>query len=144
VRIAIVTETYPPEVNGVARTVERFVAGLRRRGHQIRLARPRQGAQDRAVQSEAFAEMLLPGWALPRYPQLRFGLPSTRALARAWAAERPDVVHVATQGPLGWSALCAARRLGIPTAADFHTRFDDYCAYYGLARIFHEVRSADS
>ncbi len=125
----MVTETYPPEVNGVARTVELFAEGLRRRGHGIRVVRPKQGAADRA----ASGEILCPGFALPRYPQLRLGLPYGRELRRAWTAERPDVVHVATEGPLGWTAISAAERLGIPTATDFHTNFHAYSRHYGFA-----------
>src|SRR5262245_37611726 len=115
----MVTETYPPEVNGVARTVEIFAEGLRRRGHAMRIVRPRQSAADRPGPGE----LLCPGFSVPRYPQLRFGAPYGGALARAWSAERPDVVHVATEGPLGWTAISAAQRLGIPTATDFHTNF---------------------
>lgn len=137
----MVTETYPPEVNGVARTVQLFAEGLRRRGHQIRLVRPRQNDADRADERADFREMLRPGIAVPRYPQLRFGLPSSRALARAWRAERPDVVHVATEGPLGWSALSAAEGLGIPTATDFHTNFHAYSRHYGFAWLKRPVEA---
>lgn len=53
-RIAIVTETYPPEVNGVALTLSRFVEGLRERNHEIQLIRPRQDQADQAVQGHGF------------------------------------------------------------------------------------------
>jgi glycosyltransferase involved in cell wall biosynthesis len=129
----MVTETYPPEVNGVARTVQLFAEGLCRRGHRIQLVRPSQGVEDRARECEGFSELLRPGIAVPRYPQLRFGVPSTATLARAWRDGRPDVVHVATEGPLGWTALSAAIRLGIPTATDFHTNFHAYSRHYGFA-----------
>lgn len=127
-RYTLVTETYPPEVNGVALTVHGLEQGLRERGHQVELVRPRQPA-DGAAASEA--ALLVRGAALPRYPGLRFGLPATRALTRHWQTERPDAIYVATEGPLGWSALRAARRLGIPAATGFHTRFDDYVRSYG-------------
>jgi glycosyltransferase involved in cell wall biosynthesis len=61
------------------------------------------------------------------------GLPAGSALSRAWSQERPDVVHVATEGPLGWSALAAARKLRIPVATDFHTNFQTYSRHYGVA-----------
>ena len=61
------------------------------------------------------------------------GLPSRRALERAWRASAPDLVHIATEGPLGWSALAAARKLGIPVATDFHTNFHAYSRHYGFA-----------
>lgn len=137
----MVTETYPPEVNGVARTVQLFAEGLRRRGHRIQLVRPRQNPADRAADRDGFSELLRPGLAVPRYPQLRFGLPSTAVLARAWRDGRPDVVHVATEGPLGWSALSAAIRLGIPTATDFHTNFHAYSRHYGFAWLRRPVQA---
>jgi len=126
-RYSIVTETYPPEVNGVALTVEGLEHGLRERGHAVELVRPRQHG-DRDILANT---LLLRGAALPRYPGLRFGLPATRTLRNRWQLARPDAIYVATEGPLGWSALRAARQLGIPAATGFHTRFDDYMRDYG-------------
>ncbi|KAF1710683.1 glycosyl transferase [Pseudoxanthomonas kalamensis DSM 18571] len=127
-RYAIVTETYPPEVNGVALTVQGLENGLRARGHDVQVVRPRQDGGD----SPADGDLLVRGMGLPRYPGLKFGLPAPRALARLWEAEAPDAIYVATEGPLGWSALRAARRLGIPAATGFHTRFDEYMRDYGF------------
>jgi len=126
--IAFVTETYPPEVNGVAMTVGRLVDGLRQRGHRVEVLRPRQGAADAGGEHEVpFA-----GVALPGYPGLQFGLPAGGALRRRWRQRRPDLVHVVTEGPLGWSAVGAARRLGIPVTSGFHTNFDRYSVHYGM------------
>lgn len=130
-RYALVTETYPPEVNGVALTVQGLEQGLRARGHEVLLVRPRQPAEAQGQRSPHPA-LLTPGAALPMYPGLRFGMPATGALLRQWRARRPDAVYVATEGPLGWSALRAARRLGIPAATGLHTRFDRYMCDYGL------------
>jgi glycosyltransferase involved in cell wall biosynthesis len=127
-RYAIVSETYPPEINGVALTVQGLERGLRDRGHDVQLVRPRQSARDTAAPHE----VLVRGAPLPRYPGLRLGLPATARLLAAWKRDRPDAVYVATEGPLGWSALRAARRLGIPAASGFHTRFDEYMRDYGL------------
>jgi glycosyltransferase involved in cell wall biosynthesis len=77
-------------------------------------------------------ETFVPGAALPRYPGLRFGWPSGGRIRRAWRAFRPEVAYIATEGPLGWSALRTARALGVPAASGFHTRFDDFVAHYGL------------
>ncbi|MFN7136633.1 MAG: glycosyltransferase family 4 protein, partial [Thermomonas sp.] len=126
-RYGIITETYPPEVNGVALTVQGLEHGLRERGHAVELVRPRQPADAAATD----ATLLVRGAGLPRYPGLRFGLPATRMLRRQWRQLRPDAIYVATEGPLGWSALRAARQLGIPAATGFHTRFDDYVRSYG-------------
>ncbi len=128
-RYAIVTETYPPEVNGVALTVQALEHGLRTRGHDVAVVRPRQPADAQA----GAHELLVPGAPLPRYPGLRLGFPATRRLLAHWRRAAPDAVYVATEGPLGWSAIRAARRLGIPAATGFHTRFDHYMRDYGAA-----------
>lgn len=126
-RYAIVTETYPPEINGVALTVQGLEQGLRARGHEVTLVRPRQLHE----RSSAAHELLVRSLPLPRYPGLRIGLPATRRLTETWRAQPPDAIYVATEGPLGWSALRAARRLGVPVATGFHTRFDEYMRDYG-------------
>lgn len=137
--IAMVTETYPPEVNGVARTVALMSEGLRARGHTVQIVRPRQRRDDRALDGPGYEELLRPGLPIPRYTQLKMGLPCGRALAHAWRRRRPDIVHVATEGPLGWSALSAARRLGLPVATDFHTNFHAYTRHYGAAWLARPV-----
>jgi glycosyltransferase involved in cell wall biosynthesis len=131
-RIALVTETYPPEVNGVAMTTQRMVDGLLRRGHALQLVRPRQGESDRPPAGGALSQLLVPGVALPKYRDLRLGLPMLGLLMRTWRDTPPDIVHVVTEGPLGWAALVAARRLGLPAASDFHTNFHTYSAHYGF------------
>ncbi|AKC85702.1 glycosyltransferase family 4 protein [Pseudoxanthomonas suwonensis] len=132
-RYALVTETWPPEVNGVALTVQGLAHGLLARGHAVEVVRPRQPEDPADGTGEgAIATLLLRGAALPRYPGLRFGLPATRTLLRHWKHAPPDALYVATEGPLGWSALRAAARLGIPVATGLHTRFDHYMRDYGM------------
>ena len=127
-RVAVVTETYSPELNGVAVTAERFVEGLRRLEHQIQLIRPRQGAADTPGKDD----VLVRGVAIPYYPDLKLGLPAKRALERLWSLRRPDVVHLVTEGPLGWSALRAALKLKLPVVSDFRTNFHAYSSHYGV------------
>lgn len=132
-RLAVVTETYPPEVNGVAVTVARLIEGLLLRGHEIDLVRPRQSLRvPQATAVEGLQELLMRGMPIPRYPQLRMGLPAKAALISQWQMRRPDLVHVATEGPLGWSAVQAARKLRLPVSADFRTNFHAYSRHYGL------------
>lgn len=131
-RLAVVTETYPPEINGVAMTLGRLVNAMLERGHQVQLIRPRQGAQDQPVQSQQLEEVLQPGMTIPNYDGLKMGLPAKNALLKRWRIKRPDLVHIATEGPLGWSALAAANKLRIPVATDFHTNFHSYSKHYGL------------
>lgn len=131
-RIAIVTETWPPEVNGVALTVQSLAHGLQRNGHVVEVIRPGQSSDRGEPAAAAFAELLVRSMALPRYPGLRLGMPSLSRLLRHWRSKRPQALYVATEGPLGHGALTAAKRLGIPACTGFHTRFDDFIAAYGF------------
>jgi glycosyltransferase involved in cell wall biosynthesis len=132
-RVAVVTETYPPEVNGVSATIARVVDGLHDRGHELQLVRPRQDRSDSAGDDDRLLHVLMRGLPIPRYPQLKMGLPSKRALVKLWTTHRPDVVHIVTEGPLGWSALQAATHLKLPVVSDFRTNFHAYSRHYGMA-----------
>jgi glycosyltransferase involved in cell wall biosynthesis len=131
-RLSVVTETWPPEINGVSLTLSRLVQGLCARNHQVQLIRPRQTRVDQALRHSGFEEVLMRGMPIPRYPELKLGLPGKRALIQAWTLRRPDLVHIATEGPLGWSALQAARRLRLPVTSDFRTNFHAYSQHYGV------------
>lgn len=131
-RISLVTETFPPEVNGVAMTAGRVVNGLLAAGHKVHIVRPRQPEEDR-TQLVSFADLpttLVRGLGVPGYNGIRFGLPSGKALQRAWELNRPDVVHVLTEGPLGYSAVRTAQRMGLPIVGGYHTHFDRYTEHY--------------
>jgi glycosyltransferase involved in cell wall biosynthesis len=131
-RVAMVTETYPPEVNGVAMSMARLVHGLHERGHRVQLVRPRQTLTPSDVADTRFNEVLTRGCPIPRYPHLSMGLPARRTLVKLWSQQRPDAVHIATEGPLGWSALQAARELDLPVTTDFRTNFHAYGQHYGI------------
>lgn len=138
VNVTLVTETFPPEVNGVAMTLKRLVDGLGARGENVLVVRPRQKADREAANRPAvegagplFREWLVPGVPLPRYEGLMMGMPVAGRLGRRWREARPDVVHIATEGPLGWAALAAAARLRIPVSSSFHTNFHQYGDHYG-------------
>lgn len=131
--IALVSETYPPEINGVATTLGRLVSGLRDRGHRVTVVRPRQDSDvDVPTDPET---VLVGGFPIPGCPGLRFGMPAGALLQRRWSDERPDLVHLVTEGPLGNSALAVARRLNLPITSGFHTNFDGYCAHYKLGLL---------
>lgn len=131
-RIAVVTETWPPEVNGVAVTLAKLVQSLSHRNHDVQLIRPRQAKIDEVVRDSNLEEVLMRGMPIPRYPELKLGLPSKKTLVKAWTLRRPDVVHIATEGPLGWSALQAAKVLKLPVTSDFRTNFQSYSKHYGV------------
>ena len=128
--ICFVTETYPPEINGVALTLARLARGLAARGHMISIIRPRQQVCDSIAGDSSVT--LVRGLRLPGYNYLQCGLPRRGLLKRIWTRHRPDIIYVATEGPLGWSAVHTARRLRIATFSGFHTNYHTYSRYYRL------------
>jgi glycosyltransferase involved in cell wall biosynthesis len=146
-RVAFVTETYPPEIGGAAMCASRFVQALRDHGHRVLLVRPRQGAEEEPPDGARLEHWLAKGVGVPFHPGLQLGLPAGRALERLWSEWSPDLVHVVSEGPLGWSAVRAARRLRVPVTSSFHTHFHRYGRHYGLGflrgfglaylRVFH-------
>ena len=122
--IEIVTDTYAPDVNGVAMTLGRLANGLKARGHRVHVVHT--GA--RAGPDESLAAAV----PLPGYSEVRLGLPKPIELRLRWMKLRPDVIYVATESPLGKSALKAAQALGIPAASGFHTNFHEYIEPYGV------------
>ncbi len=138
-RICVVTETYPPEINGVALTLAHLMKGLLRLGHMVSLVRPHQRVADCGRCSSDSTVTLVRGLPLPGYRGLQFGLPAGGLLQRSWTRDRPDVVYVATEGPLGWSAVRVAGRLGIPVLTGFHTNYHSYSKHYRLGWLHQMV-----
>jgi len=128
-RYAIVTDTYPPDINGVALTLQSYVRGLRARGHEVEVVRPARAGEPPGADARS---LRLRGLRVPRYPGLRLALPAGQRLRARWRDARPDAIYVATEGPLGWSALNAAQALDIPVVTALHTRFDLYMGAYGV------------
>ncbi|WP_020409002.1 glycosyltransferase family 4 protein [Hahella ganghwensis] len=128
-RLAIVSETFPPEVNGVANTLFQLTKELRKK-HSIQVIHPKQSGVS-PIQ-DGLEHILVPGCPIPGYSELRFGFPCQKRLQALWQENRPDAVYVATQGPLGWSAVSAARKLDIPVSSGFHTNFHQYSRHYRM------------
>jgi glycosyltransferase involved in cell wall biosynthesis len=128
-RIAYFTETFPPEINGVSLTVDRCVRHMRRYGNEVWLCRPRQPGES---PHDDRAEWRTPGVRIPIYPDLRMGLAFAASVRNRLEAFQPDLVHVATQGPLGRAAVNAGQELFVPVTSDFRTNFHTYCGHYGL------------
>ncbi|MDE2303916.1 MAG: glycosyltransferase family 1 protein [Sphingomonadales bacterium] len=111
-KIAIATDAWYPQINGVVRTLGATVAELDRRGHEVELITP-----------ERFLTVPMPGYATIRLAMApRF---SARRMLDGFA---PDIVHIATEGPIGWSARGWCKARAVPFTTAFHTRFPDYAA----------------
>ena len=138
--ITIVSETFPPEINGVANTLRHLCQGLMQHGHRVTVIRPRQRHEDQGSVASAgnrlfTSEHVVTGIPLPGYADLRFGLARSAMIRKLWKRERPDAIYVATQGPLGVAAVSAARKLRLPVCSGFHTNFHRYSRYYGVGML---------
>jgi glycosyltransferase involved in cell wall biosynthesis len=131
--IEVVTDTYVPDINGVALSLGHLCSGLRARGHRVEVVR--------SGPSGANGEVGVPWWPLPGYWEIRVGAPWPGQLRRRWKNGRPDVIYVAIETPLGFSAVAAARRLVIPVIGGFHTNFREYLRKYGMLWIGDRVWS---
>jgi glycosyltransferase involved in cell wall biosynthesis len=109
-RILIVTDAWPPQVNGVVRTLQTVGRELGKRGHEVRFITP-EGHRT---------------WAIPSYAEIRLSLVGSARIGREIDAIRPQAIHIATEGPLGWAARRACLRRGLPFTTSFHTRFAEY------------------
>ncbi|GAA4844846.1 glycosyltransferase family 1 protein [Saccharopolyspora rosea] len=127
VRIAIVTESFLPQVNGVTNSVLRVLEHLRRRGDDALVVAPGDGPQEYA----GYPVVRLPAVDLPVVSSLPIGFP-TRRLLRGLDEFRPDVVHLASPFVVGARGLAAARRLGVPAVAVYQTDVAGFAASYGL------------
>lgn len=111
-------------------TLSRISDGLRECGHKVTIVRPRQSSEAR--HATYIDETIVPGLPLPGYDGLRFGLPCRSQLRRIWSKHKPDIIYVATEGPLGQSAIRAAEDLSIAATSGFHTNFHEYMKHYKL------------
>jgi glycosyltransferase involved in cell wall biosynthesis len=134
-KLAIVTDTFPPDVNGVAMTLQRLASGLINRSHQVEVIHPGIGGLRGEVGNGGSTEVCMPGFAVPRYAFARLGWPRPVFLHKRWKADRPDVIYLATEGLLGYSALRAARILRIPVVSGYHTHFPQYLTDYHLGLL---------
>ena len=131
-RILVATDAWRPQVNGVVRTYERLIEQASRLGAEIDLLEPAEFSS----------------FPAPTYPEIRLAIPGFGVVRRRFAQVRPDAVHIATEGPIGWMARahCLAHR--IPFTTSFHTRFPEYLKprfgvpetwTYRLLRSFHNA-----
>ena len=111
-RIALITDAWLPQMNGVVRTLTTVIAELRSLGHVVEVISP---DQFRSI-------------SCPSYPEIRLALAGKRAVGKRIEQFAPDAVHIATEGPLGWAARGWCMRRGAPFSTAYHTQFPDYVA----------------
>lgn len=131
-RIAIVTETWYPDINGVSRSIGKLVESLLNHGFDIQLFHAHSTISGTDLRIEEHA---MRGFALPFYKEVKVGLPQTKRFIKLWQEQPPKCVQIVTEGPLGYSALRAAKKLGIPVISDYHTNFQQYAKSYKLGLL---------
>ena len=129
-RIAIASDAWLPQVNGVVRTLCATIAELSERGHTVEMITP-----------ERFLTVPMPGYA-----QIRLAVAPRLGARRMLDGFAPDIVHIATEGPIGWAARGWCLSRGVPFTTAFHTRFPEYAsvrtglpasAFWPILRRFH-------
>ncbi|POX43521.1 glycosyl transferase family 1 [Streptomyces sp. Ru73] len=145
-RVAIVTESFPPDVNGVAHCTLETARHLVRRGHEPLVVAPATAQDPAAGRTPPCPVVRVPSLPLPGYPQVRIALPGRR-LAAALTAHRPDLVHLAGPFVLGVRGMAAAARLGVPAVAVYQTDLGRYARTYlgtGSAAAWRRLRAVHS
>ncbi len=134
-RIAIVTDAWHPQRNGVVRVVATLAEAVRNLGHTVEVVEP-----------GGFTTL-----PCPSYPEIPLAVLPGRRLARRLDELAPDAVHIATEGPLGWAARGWCLRHGHPFTTAYHTKFPQYVRArtgvplawpYALIRRFHAPSAA--
>lgn len=129
-RIAIVTDAWHPQINGVVRTLTRVIHELEEMGHEVRVVSP-----------DLFRSI-----PCPTYPEIRLALLPRRKLRALLDSLQPCAIHVSTEGPLGLAARAYCKRRGVPFTTAYHTRFPEYvrarariplALTYAMMRRFH-------
>jgi glycosyltransferase involved in cell wall biosynthesis len=130
-RIAIVSDAWRPQINGVVHTIAKVVGVLTGRGHRVEVFGP-----------ERFTTI-----PCPTYPEIRLAIGPKEAMRKFLRDFRPDALHIVTEGPLGWAARSICLRWGWPFTTSYHTRFPEYVHArsgipvswtYAIMRKFHE------
>ncbi|MFE2424587.1 glycosyltransferase family 4 protein [Streptomyces hokutonensis] len=142
-RVVIVTESFPPDVNGVAHCALQTARHLVDRGHHPLVVAPATAAGSGPDAQSPCPVIRIPSLPLPGYPQVRVALPSRR-VAAAITEHRADIVHLASPFILGVRGMAAAARLGIPAVAVYQTDLAGYARTYvgaGESTAWRRIRS---
>lgn len=130
-RLTIATDAWAPQVNGVVRTLTETISRLKARGHEVEVVAP-----------DRFVTIPCPG-----YPEIRLAIAPRFGVRKALGTFHPDIVHISTEGPIGWSARAWCLKHNVPFTTAFHTRFPEYVAartrlspdfVWPLMRTFHK------
>ena len=137
-KIAIVTETWLPEINGVAHALLQLCKGLQKQGHKILLIRPQQ--RQACNDFKPHSECLVKAHCIPKYSNLQFGRPQFLKIHQAVETFTPDIIHIVTEGPLGLVAQQLAKFHKIPVSSGFHSSFQEFSRFFDLAFLLKPIQ----
>jgi glycosyltransferase involved in cell wall biosynthesis len=126
-KFMIVTDTFPPDINGVARTLHKLAHGLAKRGHSISVLTT---AEEEGNTHQAISVKCMRAVAFPGYADVRLGLPTKSEMRLEIQKNQPDAMYVAVETPMGVNAIGAAREVGVGVVSGFHTNFHTYASDY--------------
>ena len=130
-RLAIFTDTFAPQINGVSHSLIKFADYLKQNNIPYLIFAPQY--QENAEKEYNLCS--LPGFSLPLYPECRICRPRFAYVRNRLKDFAPDIIHLATPFSVGLSGLKAAKKLKLPCVAAYHTDFPEYLDYYRL-RLF--------
>lgn len=130
-RLMIVSDTFTPDVNGVARTLHHWACGMAERDHSVEVVTTSPSLDF----TEPYRRHVVLSVPLPGYSSIRIGFASTTWFLQLFQHTGTEVLYVATETPLGVSAIWAARKAGLPVVSGFHTNFHTYLRNYHLAGL---------
>ncbi|MET3196564.1 glycosyltransferase family 1 protein [Bacillus sp. OAE603] len=129
-KIAIFTDTYVPQVNGVAKTLNRFTNYLNENGHTFHVFSPEDcgaGSTENVTRLKSVPFKI--------YPECKISLPNFSKIKKKIKEFNPDIIHVATPFTIGLCGIQISKKLNIPLVASYHTNFDHYLHYYKLTYL---------
>ncbi|GHI01135.1 glycosyltransferase family 4 protein [Neobacillus kokaensis] len=132
-KIAIFTDTYYPDINGVARTLKHFTSYLEKQNISYKVFAPNSDSTE-YISSNI---RRFKSWSFFLYPECRLALPNMFQLKAELEAFSPDIIHVATPFNMGLCGIYLAKKLAIPLVASYHTDFDHYLQFYELQLLSH-------
>ena len=129
-KIAVFTDTYYPETNGVVTTLLNQYRIFGNEGHDVMAFIPRHERHIRIPHVDHYEFQSLP---LVVYPNMRLGFPSRGRIEKAFKSEKPDMVHIHTPFLMGCAGIRNARKWGIPVVGTYHTKMDDFAEFLTLS-----------
>lgn len=138
-RIALLTETFLPDINGVAMTMGVVAQKLSDMGHHVVVVCPKNKKREISSTAQSYIIEEVFGIPIPNYPEAKIGLAMASHIEKIIQEHSIDAIYLATEGPLYFAGLKAAKRQNKIVVSGFHTHFEEYCEHFKLGFIKNTV-----